>query len=834
MGINPTQKAVIGTYINGRNSEDDFLQLATNDGGKIFGWIDAQGILQGSLASEPPNLINILDFGADPTGLVDSTAAIQAAIDQTSTSLPGIFVPAGVYTISSALVGTANLQQIIGAGPQSSVIQVANSSATYSAFTTTMCPLAPVIKNIGFTGPGQTATGGQDGLSVSSSGNLGVIEGGIFENVYLLNWPGRGLFVDTPITTNVSNCRALDCGKGFYAVNGTSTNWDNNYALRCLKTGYELSACSYMAFSACAADFCGISYKSYGCIGITFNGCGHEAGTAYNVTVTSTALTSDVATITYTGYDLSADYVPNHTPLVVAGTANGAGIFNGRQTIISATSNTVTFGLTSGDVAEASDTGTASAYPGDGLSADDGVSFVINSQYGTDAAQISSAHIVLIDCIDCSVLNPVSTLSVGQTQTDDIIISAGCQNIYVLNPKIIGGVSDNGTASQIILNNVQSSPVTVGTSLAAVATSGGNVNSETLTFDSSFWTGSAAAQNSWKVQDVLGSGSNPVSSLQFVHGGTNGGTTGAAAAQFYIGSTTANGELDIISNTSATGSNNYGSPALTLNGSIWSGSASVKDSWLFQNTVGTGSNPVSTLQIEHSGSTGQIRVQVPTGASIEFGTDTGISRGSAGVLDVGSGAPGDASGTVNAAQFNVAGSQIAASNLSNGTTGSGSIVLSAAPTITGAVTLSGTVSSYDGVATQLGGIAPIVKSALFSSQSANISSTSILAASTLPANSMVRVSIQVVCTAAGSVSSTLPTPILTFTERYSNTSVSITLSPTNSSPTTSANTVGAVQTYCANISIRTAGAVSLSTGNYASSAAGMTFDLIANIESFGG
>lgn len=52
-------------------------------------------------------VLNVLDFGADSTGSVDSTAAFQAALDAANgvTNPPGkaVFVPAGTYKISSAL-----------------------------------------------------------------------------------------------------------------------------------------------------------------------------------------------------------------------------------------------------------------------------------------------------------------------------------------------------------------------------------------------------------------------------------------------------------------------------------------------------------------------------------------------------------------------------------------------------------------------------------------------------------------------------------------------------------------------------------------------------------
>ena len=76
-------------------------------------------------------------------------------------------------------------------------------------------------------------------------------------------------------------------------------------------------------------------------------------------------------------------------------------------------------------------------------------------------------------------------------------------------------------------------------------------------------------------------------------------------------------------------------------------------------------------------------IQVPSAAFYSLGGDTGISRASAAVLDVGNGSAGDASGTVNAAQYNIAGSQIAAANLSNGVTGTGAVILASGATFTG-------------------------------------------------------------------------------------------------------------------------------------------------------
>lgn len=76
-------------------------------------------------------------------------------------------------------------------------------------------------------------------------------------------------------------------------------------------------------------------------------------------------------------------------------------------------------------------------------------------------------------------------------------------------------------------------------------------------------------------------------------------------------------------------------------------------------------------------------IQVPSGGAFVMGGDTGLSRISAAVVGVGNGTPGNASGTINAAAYQVGGTPIAAVNLSNGITGTGAIVLAASPTISG-------------------------------------------------------------------------------------------------------------------------------------------------------
>lgn len=96
-------------------------------------------------------------------------------------------------------------------------------------------------------------------------------------------------------------------------------------------------------------------------------------------------------------------------------------------------------------------------------------------------------------------------------------------------------------------------------------------------------------------------------------------------------------------------------------------------------------------------------LEIESGFLLNWNDDTGLSRTGISILALGNGIQGDASGTFNAAVYQVAGTQIAASNLLNGVTGSGSIVLSVSPILTGtisaaALTLSSALSMAAGQA----------------------------------------------------------------------------------------------------------------------------------------
>jgi hypothetical protein len=94
--------------------------------------------------------VNVLDFGADPTGVTSSTAAIQAAI---ATNARTVWFPSGTYLVTASLTQAAN-QSWVGEGGQ----RATTLKKGFNGDLMTMGTLGE-INSLNFDGNGATYTG---------------------------------------------------------------------------------------------------------------------------------------------------------------------------------------------------------------------------------------------------------------------------------------------------------------------------------------------------------------------------------------------------------------------------------------------------------------------------------------------------------------------------------------------------------------------------------------------------------------------------------------------------------------------------------------------------
>lgn len=74
------------------------------------------------------DVVSVLDYGADPTGVADSTTAINNAITQAALLQGGsVYFPAGTYKVPSG-ISVPNNVNLIGTGMSSSIISVTNAN----------------------------------------------------------------------------------------------------------------------------------------------------------------------------------------------------------------------------------------------------------------------------------------------------------------------------------------------------------------------------------------------------------------------------------------------------------------------------------------------------------------------------------------------------------------------------------------------------------------------------------------------------------------------------------------------------------------------------------
>jgi hypothetical protein len=350
------------------------VQIQNTTGSSVFKFthVSALGFIFGNLYWVGPGRGVASDHGvflANVTGTAITATAVTAA---NGTGATVISVP-NTTGISSGNVYLSGFAQAANNGFFEVVSFVANTSIT-------------IKSNMGVT---------DGGGSVQACSNIG--EASIF-NCQASGWGGSNsyaLMLGAPIVSKMHNCRFHLGNKGVFINGGTSLHLSACYMLSMDKAGYETQNGSYHVFDGCATDDCGTGYLIRGgsnAIGLYT--CGHEEGTAFNLTITNTQVVGGVATITYSGADQSADFYTDCS-VVIAGTSNGSGELNGRQNVASMSANTIVLSGTFTNFASAADSGTAAIHAGDGYNFSGVVEVIAYNCKNTSPQQTTSSGGVL-------------------------------------------------------------------------------------------------------------------------------------------------------------------------------------------------------------------------------------------------------------------------------------------------------------------------------------------------------------------------------------------------------------------------------------------------------
>lgn len=200
--------------------------------------------------------VNVLDYGADPTGVADSTAAIQAAIDTGKT----VWIPNGTYSVTSLNL-KGKYPNIVGDGINQTIIKARSSvGKLIDAYESSDVQISPVlISNLTIDGDSKVT---EAAISMRYR-HLSNIDTVVIKNVNAVN--SAGLFAVDCWLTVMNNSRVVDSYNGinFYGSNHRST----------------VNSCSFVACSNVGINCDSNGTAADGNMALVFNNCDVEFGT---------------------------------------------------------------------------------------------------------------------------------------------------------------------------------------------------------------------------------------------------------------------------------------------------------------------------------------------------------------------------------------------------------------------------------------------------------------------------------------------------------------------------------------------------------------------------
>lgn len=123
-GTMQSQDLVLGKETSPGTPAPGFLKVYSPDGQTLWSVDDVGSETQISPGTDEGGIdwLNVVDFGADKTGVADSTAAIQAALNAVTPDGTVVYFPLGTYKISATLTASVTGTQMMGDGWGSQIL----------------------------------------------------------------------------------------------------------------------------------------------------------------------------------------------------------------------------------------------------------------------------------------------------------------------------------------------------------------------------------------------------------------------------------------------------------------------------------------------------------------------------------------------------------------------------------------------------------------------------------------------------------------------------------------------------------------------------------------
>lgn len=245
-------------------------ELSGSKGTDLIGYqIPMTGSVARSVTDRLANFVSVLDFGADPTGVKDSSAAFQAACDQAAT----VYVPVGIYRIDNTVVVKRSVT-IIGEGNSGQINramsfiningnipfianwqQVGNMNSMFQLHVKRL-----FVQYNPNTRP-ETESGNSNKVAFnfySTTPEANGLEFCSFEDVVVMGawaayWDRTGTYM-----TELKRFEARNCRFGFLKATGTTITLENCFTNSC-RTSYQFGGMSTVKMDNCGMDNTSVS-----------------------------------------------------------------------------------------------------------------------------------------------------------------------------------------------------------------------------------------------------------------------------------------------------------------------------------------------------------------------------------------------------------------------------------------------------------------------------------------------------------------------------------------------------------------------------------------------